>query len=148
MFHVPDLTPNPAESHASSASPLTLTLTHSDRVLTLKRKRESAKTGRWQKDEQLWRYSRNRLSHEEEQNDHGQKLFYCEFCAWCNTSSNAASHLKTRHSCRKSNPPACRASAEPVYRTRSSEHGFQKGDRQCPPSPRHHEERSRQTLFP
>lgn len=94
MFHVPDLTPDPAESHASSASPLTLTLTHFNRVLTLKRKRESAKTGRWQKDEQLWRYSRNRLSHEEEQNDHGQKLFYCEFCAWCNTSSNAASHLK------------------------------------------------------
>lgn len=95
VFHVPDPTPGPAESHASSTSPLTPTPTYSNRVLTLKRKRESAKTGRWQKDEQLWRYSRNRLPHEEERNDHGQKLFYCEFCAWCNTSSNAASHLKT-----------------------------------------------------
>ena len=43
----------------------------------------------------MWKYSRNRLPHEEERNDHGQRLFYCEFCMWCNTSSNAAAHLKT-----------------------------------------------------
>jgi hypothetical protein len=92
---VPIPTPDSAESHASSASPFTLTPTYFNRTLTLKRKRESAKTGRWQKDEQLWRYSRERLLHEEERNDHGQKLFYCEFYVWYNISSNAAGYLRT-----------------------------------------------------
>lgn len=93
-FYVSNPTPTPTESQTSSASPFTPTPIHSDRALIPKRKRESAKTGRWQKDEQLWKYSRNRLPHEEERDDHGQKLFYCEFCAWSNISSNAAGHLR------------------------------------------------------
>jgi len=80
-FDVSIPTPDSAESHASSTSPFTPTPTYFNHALTLKRKWEGAKAGRWQKDEQLWRYSRERLPHEEERNDHGQKLFYCEFCA-------------------------------------------------------------------
>lgn len=88
-------TPTSIESQAYSVSPFTPTPIPSSCALTLKRKRSSARAGRWQKDEQMWKYSRYRLPHEEERNDHGQRLFYCEFCAWYNTSSNAAAHLKT-----------------------------------------------------
>ena len=87
--------PTPALSQASSLSPLTSTPTPCTGVSGSKRKRGVERTGRWQKDTQMWKYSRNRLPHEEERNDHGQRLFYCEFCMWCNTSSNAAAHLKT-----------------------------------------------------
>lgn len=96
-FHVsnPPPPPTPALSQASSLSPLASTPTPCNSVSSSKRKRGVVKTGRWQKDVQMWKYSRNRLPHEEERNDHGQRLFYCEFCTWCNTSSNAAAHLKT-----------------------------------------------------
>jgi hypothetical protein len=92
---IPNPTPTSTESQSSSFPPFTPTPTPSERALFLKRKRSTAKTGRWQKDEHMWKYSRARLAHEEERNDHGQRLFYCEFCSWCNISSNAAGHLKT-----------------------------------------------------
>jgi hypothetical protein len=94
-FYIPNPTPTSIESQEFTTSPFTPTPITSSRTLTLKRKRSAAKTGRWQKDEQMWKYSRYRLPHEEERNDYGQRLFYCEFCTWCNISSNAAGHLKT-----------------------------------------------------
>lgn len=49
-----------------------------------------------------WAHARERHPWEDEKNQHKQKVFYCRYCSWAGTISNAPHHLRT-HSVRVDN---------------------------------------------
>jgi hypothetical protein len=82
-----DTTPSNATSESSSPTP---DPSHS---LFGKKRRRGPKT----RAIEAWKHAREHLPWEDDQNKHGQRIYYCKHCDWSGVIQNSGRHLQHKH---------------------------------------------------